>query len=324
MELRQLRHFLAVFEHRHFGRAASECGLTQQALSHSISTLERALQARLFERGKFGAQATHIGRMFEKRARMICSEADFAAAEVMAFKGGVDGHIRLGISQNFSTHVMPQAILYFAKARPKIRLSVVVGTSKQLYDMAISRRIEMVVASPIGGVEAHPELEHKKLAGDYRHNPSYIVINPKHPLLEQPELSLSALALYPWCMPESWLTPWESIFELMRNAGATAPDYVLRTDSLTLVKSLLMESNFISLLGFEAVLTEIKAGLLTAVPLPLPTEPASAYVSYRKGHSLQAGIGPLIQCVERALSGVSGQLTDQPSHPAGPTIRACG
>jgi LysR family pca operon transcriptional activator len=225
----------------------------------------------------------------------------------MAFKGGAEGHIRLGIGQNFSTQVMPQAILLFAKARPHIRLSVVVGTSKQLYDMVISGRIEIAVASPIGGVDGQSDLEHQQLAGEYRHNPSYVVVKPDHPLLIEPELSLAALGSYPWCMPESWLTPWENVFELMRKAGASAPDYVLRTDSLTFAKSLLMGSEFISLLGFEAVLTEVNAGLLTAVALPLPTKPAPAYVSYRKGHTLQAGIGSLIHCIERALSGVSGE-----------------
>ena len=82
MELRQLRHFLAVMDHRHFGRAAAAVSLTQQALSHSISNLERELQVKLFERGPFGAQPSPAGRLFERRARSICAESDFASAEM--------------------------------------------------------------------------------------------------------------------------------------------------------------------------------------------------------------------------------------------------
>lgn len=45
MELRQLAHFLAVAEERHFTRAAQRVHLTQSSLSSSIRLLERELAA---------------------------------------------------------------------------------------------------------------------------------------------------------------------------------------------------------------------------------------------------------------------------------------
>jgi DNA-binding transcriptional LysR family regulator len=305
MDLRQLRHFLAVIDQRNYGRAADAVGITQQALSHSVATLEKRLQARLFDRGKFGAEPTQVGRMLEKRARLICSEAEFATAEVTAFKGGVEGQIAIGVTQNFAGTIMPEIALSFGRARPKVRLSVTVATSKQLFDMILGGKIELAITSPIGGVDSHFDLEHHQIDAKYVHNPNFLVLNPTHPLLKHEVVSISDLGAYPWCMPESWLTPWEEIFAAMRNAGAEAPDHVIRTDSLTFAKALLMHSQFICLLGYESVMAEVRTGLLAAIELPLTSRRAAAFVSHRKGHQLQAAAAPLIDCATRALRDLS-------------------
>lgn len=50
MELRQLRHFLAVIDAGSFSRAAQTLGRSQQALSKSLQALEESLGVRLLDR----------------------------------------------------------------------------------------------------------------------------------------------------------------------------------------------------------------------------------------------------------------------------------
>lgn len=302
MELRQLRHFLAVMDHRHFGRAATAVSLTQQALSQSISNLERDLQVKLFERGPFGAEPTPAGRLFERRARLICAEAEFAGAEMSAYRGGDEGHVRVGISQNFATRLAPQALLLFQRAKPHIRVSTVVSTSARILDLAVSGQIDFAVTSPLSGVGGFPELEHEPLQGAYLHDPSFLVMRAAHPLAQRPNLTFADLGSWSWCMPEGFPFLWESVFRAIQDAGGSPPGYVVKSDSLTFVKSLLMQSDFVCLLGAEVVHFELQAGLLVARHLPPMLKPAPGYLSYRRRSQLQPAAATLLNCFERAVA----------------------
>jgi DNA-binding transcriptional LysR family regulator len=77
----QLRAFVAVVDHGHFGRAARSLALTQQALSKRVARLEAALGP-LLERGRGGVTPTAAGERLLPLARQILDLADHAVADV--------------------------------------------------------------------------------------------------------------------------------------------------------------------------------------------------------------------------------------------------
>jgi DNA-binding transcriptional LysR family regulator len=90
MEIRQLRHAVAVVDEGGFTAAADAVGITQPALSQSIAALERELGITLFVRGRQVA-LTAAGEAFLGPARQALRAADTVrdvAADITGLRGG--------------------------------------------------------------------------------------------------------------------------------------------------------------------------------------------------------------------------------------------
>jgi DNA-binding transcriptional LysR family regulator len=84
LDLAQVRAFVVAAEQLHFGRAAAQLFLTQQALSKRIQRLEQTLGEPLFVRGTHGVQLSEAGRRFLPHARELLATAEAATAAVDA------------------------------------------------------------------------------------------------------------------------------------------------------------------------------------------------------------------------------------------------
>ncbi|MBX6326995.1 MAG: LysR family transcriptional regulator [Pseudolabrys sp.] len=121
--LRQLRYLTALARHRHFGRAAEDCAVTQPALSMQIRALERSIGADLFERRPGEVVLTDIGREVAERAESILAATrdliDFARhREVLS------GVLRLGVIPTLAPYVLPRVLPRLQAQYPALRLEV--------------------------------------------------------------------------------------------------------------------------------------------------------------------------------------------------------
>jgi DNA-binding transcriptional LysR family regulator len=84
LDLRLVRYFTVVADHRHFGRAAAELRVAQPSLSRQVRRLERQLGARLLDRTPQGTRLTEAGEVFLPRAKALLRSATQAAAATRA------------------------------------------------------------------------------------------------------------------------------------------------------------------------------------------------------------------------------------------------
>jgi DNA-binding transcriptional LysR family regulator len=84
LDLRLVRYFTVVAEHRHFGRAAAALLIAQPSLSRQIRHLEQQLGARLLDRTPQGSRLTEAGEVFLPRAKALLRAAGQASAAARA------------------------------------------------------------------------------------------------------------------------------------------------------------------------------------------------------------------------------------------------
>jgi len=84
LDLRLVRYFTAVADHRHFGRAAAALHITQPSLSRQIRSLEQQIGARLLDRTPQGTKLTEAGEVFLPLAKALLRSATQGTARTRA------------------------------------------------------------------------------------------------------------------------------------------------------------------------------------------------------------------------------------------------
>ena len=94
----QLRCFIAVADHLHFGRAAEELAMTQPPLSRQIQKLKKSVGTQLIARTHRRVQLTPAGQAFLQQARIVLESAQRAGEFAVEASRGRQGHLSLGFT----------------------------------------------------------------------------------------------------------------------------------------------------------------------------------------------------------------------------------
>ncbi|MEW2164808.1 LysR family transcriptional regulator [Streptomyces sp. NPDC007084] len=120
LDLRKLRYFAAVAEHRHFGRAAEELYIAQPVLSRQIRALEQELGCALFVRTTRSVQLTPAGEQLRQEAPGLLASVDSAVRRVHEVGRGVE---RLVVAFTPGLHVS-EAVRVFSAAHPDVEIEL--------------------------------------------------------------------------------------------------------------------------------------------------------------------------------------------------------
>ena len=124
MELRHLRHFVAVAEELHFARAAERLGMEQSPLSHSIRNLEAELGVQLFQRTTRRTWLTRAGMRFYQEAKRILRDIDAATAAVRRGAENEPIVVRLALGDDLASEPFTRLLFELEHHTPKVELEV--------------------------------------------------------------------------------------------------------------------------------------------------------------------------------------------------------
>ena len=150
VEVRHLAALEAVARSGSFGRAASELGYTQSAISQQIAALERIVGERLVERpgGPRAISMTDAGALLLRHAEAIVNRLAAAQADMRALQAGETGTLRVGTYQSVGSRVLPDVMRRFRADWPKIEVGLSEPTTDpELYAEIESGRLDLAFCS---------------------------------------------------------------------------------------------------------------------------------------------------------------------------------
>ena len=188
MEIRQLKAFLAIAEHKTFTAGARQVNITQAAISMQIRQLEDEVGLQLFTRTPRRVILTEAGERLMERARRILREHDSALAEIAEIAGAEHGRLRIGsASAMFATQQLPGILEKLKGKFPKAEITVISGTSQILVDKIQHGDIDIAFISlPV---------ETSSVQTDLLFSDEIVAIaHPKHALAKEKFISAATLA----------------------------------------------------------------------------------------------------------------------------------
>lgn len=298
MDTRKLGYFLAVLEHRHFGRAARSLRVSQQAVSAAVARLEGQLRVRLFDRGPQGVSPTEYAGVLENHARLVLSESRLAQAEIAAIRGGTRGQVRVGVGLSFGTRIVPEALARFREQLPGLTPTFVVDATVGLYRRLERGELDLVVSAPPTGLTPPANVTREALFLER----DAVLVRAEHPLAATPECVLAALQECSWIVSALPLGGgWERICTTFVDHGLEPPVNVVRTDSITLSDALMLAGDYVGVLSWEAHGAALRSGQLVELKVPELADTRVAYIAYRKGVLPSAGTLAFIRAIRSVV-----------------------
>ncbi len=277
MEIRQLKHFLAVLEHGSMSKAAEALGISHQGLSKSIAGLEESLQVQLLVRGPRGVTASAFGQVLSEYARFIDGEHENALHALAALRGGGAGHLTVATGISAAASLVPVAAARLFARRPGTSLTLLSGPYAQFRSAVEEGEIAVFIGT-VGAETVSPVVTVEELFVDH----DFIVARPGHPLTGSAAVSLDDLSRFPWIFSVGTHEFRRSFIRLFEARGATPPRSMIESDSLAVTKAALMQTDFLTLLPRQSFAAEERAGLLALVPFDSPAWTRPVAMAYRQ------------------------------------------
>lgn len=178
--LTQLEYLVAVDRHRHFGKAAQACHISQPTLSMQLHKLEEEYGIVLFDRSKQPILPTSEGLVIIEQAKAVLREAGKLDYLSKNRKLEPIGEFRLALIPTIAPYLLPLFLGAFAKRYPEVELSLTEMTTENILDALENDRIDAgILATPLPG-------EHL-IERPLYYEPFFLYVNQHHELakLEQ-------------------------------------------------------------------------------------------------------------------------------------------
>jgi LysR family hydrogen peroxide-inducible transcriptional activator len=186
IKLRDLEYLSAIDEHKHFGKAAQACFVSQPTLSGQLMKLEEQLGLQLVERHRKNVMLTPAGEKLVKEARKVLQAANEFESSAKALLDPFAGDLHLGLIPTLAPYLLPHIMTGLNTALPNINFFLYENQTKVLLQQLDEGKLDVLILPYLDGME---KFESYKLFDE----PLMLATPKSHALTNKKNLALADL-----------------------------------------------------------------------------------------------------------------------------------
>lgn len=264
-EERHLAQLAAVVEAGGVTEGAALVGLSQPAVSRTLSTMEKRLGEPLFEAGRRPLVPTLIGRQLAAHGKVILEASRKASETVQNFQRGSLGTVRISGVPFFMDAFISRMIGEFQVIAPDIRVDQSYGNVPELQAGIRSNQLDLAIC-PLGVVDTGSGFDFTEILPGR----NIVACRIGHPLLKKRRLASADLLEYPWIAPLPGSPLLLDLHTILMSIGMSEVAIRYSGGSLLSVFNYLEETDALTVLPHSVVFAFRKARQVTVLPIKIP------------------------------------------------------
>lgn len=300
MKLRDLHILSEVVLRGSMAKATADLGMSQPAISESISRLEVAAKARLLDRTTRGVEATAFGAILLRRAKAAFDELEQGLKDIETLADPSSGEVCVGCPESLAAGFVPEVTTRLSKQFPNIRVHVALAQpGEQHFRELRERSVDLLIGRLFKPVSADDVLV-EKLCQDV----FFVVASVSSRWARRRSLSLQDLAEERWILFPTDSLSNNFIENGFRAAGLELPQKVVRSFSIQMRLHLLSTGEFITILHWSVLKFNAKRWGLKILPVRLPAEEMPIAVFSTAGRTVSPAVDKFITAARAVANGL--------------------
>ena len=296
IKIRDLEYLTAIAEHKHFGRAADACFVSQPTLSGQIQKLEQRLKLTLIERQPRNVMLTPAGEKLVQQAMQVLNAANNFEEAAKALLDPLSGDLHIGLIPTLAPYILPHIMPALNSKLTRINFYLHENRTQDLLQQLETGKLDILILPWL------PEMSRFERY-DLFNEPLVMATSPSHALADKTKVSFDDLHNQKILTLEDGHCLRDQAMGYCFSAGAEE-DHSFRATSLETLRYMVASNMGITLLPQLATINYAPQQHIRYIPFDSPQPIREIALLCRAGYTRMESVRAIVSEVRQAVNGL--------------------